>query len=103
MLLTTFTVTGTPSFIRSSGPGDMPLYPIVLMIRLGASSTVIGAICSVKSVLATSCEPDGREKGLLLLRAQPRSCRRHPCHLEKVASLHGKRPWYRPRQRSRLE
>ena len=62
MSLTTFTVTGTPSFIRSSGPGEVPLYPTVLIMRLGANSTVTGAICSVKSVLATSCEPAGARK-----------------------------------------
>src|ERR1700733_12814815 len=45
--------------MRSSGPGEMPLYPIVLRIRLGASSTVMGAISSVKSLLATSCDPVG--------------------------------------------
>ena len=59
MLLTTFTVTGTPSFMRSRGPGDVPLYPMVLTMRLGANSTVTGAISRVKSVLATSCETGG--------------------------------------------
>src|SRR5579863_2060605 len=62
VLLTTFTVTGTPSFIRSRGPGEVPLYPMVLRIRLGANSTVTGPISSVKSVLATSCGPAGARK-----------------------------------------
>src|ERR1700722_12305855 len=62
VLLTTFTVTGTPSFIRRSGPGEVPLYPMVLRMRLGASSTVIGAICRVKSVLVTSSERAGARK-----------------------------------------
>src|SRR5256885_12616990 len=35
---------------------------MVLIMRLGASSTVMGAISSVKSVLAMSCEPAGARK-----------------------------------------
>src|SRR5580658_6663376 len=62
VLLTTFTVTGTPSFIRSRGPGELPLYPMVLIMRLGASSTVTGAISSVKSVFAKSSDPAGTRK-----------------------------------------
>ena len=104
MLLTTFTVTGTPSFIRSSGPGEVPLYPMVLRMRLGANSTVTGAICSVKSVLATSCGAGWRQKGLRLLAHQPAACGRQPGNLEKVASLHEKSPhenWYSPVARHR--
>jgi hypothetical protein len=75
--LTTFTVTGTPSFMRSSGPGEVPLYPMVLRMRLGASSTVTGAICSVKSVLATSCGAGRRQKGIASA-GPPAGCLRPP-------------------------
>ena len=71
MLLTTFTVTGTPSFIRSSGPGEVPLYPMVLMMRLGASSTVTGAISQREIGLGHVLRAGRRQKGLRLLARQP--------------------------------
>ena len=84
MLLTTFTVTGTPSFIRSSGPGEPPLYPMVLRIRLGASSTVIGAICSVKSVLATSSDAAGARKDCGCWAPNRAAAAATPVSLEKI-------------------
>ena len=55
--LSTSTTTGLPSFMRRMGPGEVPLYPMVLMMRVGVSSTVTGAIRKVMSALEVSCAP----------------------------------------------
>ena len=97
MLLTTLTVTGTPSFMRSSGPGEVPLYPMVLMMRLGASSTVTGAISQreigLRHVRRSRRAPERIASALLA--HQPAARGRQPGNLEKVASLHRPRPCYR--------
>ena len=55
----TSTVTGLPSRMRSTGPGEVPLYPMVQMMRVGASSTVTGAMRRVKSALTPDCADCG--------------------------------------------
>ena len=59
-------------------------------MRLGANSTVTGAICSVKSVLATSCEPVGARKDCGCWPASRLLAAAAAGNLEKVASLHEK-------------
>ena len=106
VLLTTFTVTGTPSFIRSRGPGEVPLYPMVLMMRLGANSTVTGPISSVKSVFAASVEPAGARRDCScwpssrpLAAPKPAILRKsRRCMRDEKTIL---RSWYRPIDRRR--
>ena len=92
----TFTVTGTPSFIRSRGPGEMPLYPMVLMIRFGAQFHRDRRDFEREIGLRDVVGSGRRQKRLrlhlhLLLGKQPSACRRQANCFEKIASLHKKR------------
>src|ERR1700687_2878236 len=49
--LCTSTVTRFPSRMRKTGPGTLPLYPVVLYTTPGAISTLTGAMRRVRSGL----------------------------------------------------
>src|SRR5579862_8385800 len=86
--------------MRSLGPGDVPLYPTVLTMRLGANSTVMGAIWRENSVLATSCAPAGARKDCVcwafsraVAAARPAILRKSRLCMERGRNQnHGNRP-----------
>src|SRR4029450_3215019 len=91
-------VTCWPSFIRSKGPGALPLYPPVWIIWPGASSRLTGAIRSEKCATSPIClEADVEEERFRLLgKEQPAEKTDAPDNADKPAKRRNSRRFITP-------